>query len=96
MCREEEDNEAWYAYTDYGRESGLGAGQPRVLSTVQRQIYTLSEIINDMVVAFYAPRERFTSRKLLDFYKRYQNWYEKLPPKAALQPLTLPHVLALQ
>ncbi|OCK74747.1 hypothetical protein K432DRAFT_338562, partial [Lepidopterella palustris CBS 459.81] len=50
-----------------------------------QQISTLSELVNDAVFMFYAPRERFTSRRLLECHKKYTNWYRALP-----RPLQLP------
>ncbi|KAF2759473.1 hypothetical protein EJ05DRAFT_484425 [Pseudovirgaria hyperparasitica] len=40
---------------------------------------TLSELANDNVFTFYAPQERFTSRKLLDCFYKYESWYRGLP-----------------
>ncbi|KAF2204734.1 hypothetical protein GQ43DRAFT_437621 [Delitschia confertaspora ATCC 74209] len=40
---------------------------------------TLSELINDNLFMFFAPRDRFTSRRLLDTYNKYQSWYRTLP-----------------
>ena len=58
----------------------------------------LSEIVNDTVFMFYAPRERFTSKKLLDFYSRYKRWYAALPLSLGLNlnDPPLPQVLLLQ
>ncbi|KAI4125686.1 MAG: hypothetical protein LQ347_005276 [Umbilicaria vellea] len=36
----------------------------------------LSEIVNDMLFMFYAPTERFTSKKLLDYNIRLQRWHK--------------------
>ena len=73
-----------------------GAEQPAVPTTLMRALSSLSEIVNDTVFMFYAPRERFTSKKLLDFYARYTRWFNNLPDKLRLREVTTPHVLCLQ
>ncbi|KAH7125261.1 fungal-specific transcription factor domain-containing protein [Dendryphion nanum] len=50
-----------------------------------QEFSTLSELINDNNQMYFAPRERFTSRRLLDMYNKYQFWYQNLPA-----PLRLP------
>ncbi|KAK3069519.1 hypothetical protein LTR53_012082 [Teratosphaeriaceae sp. CCFEE 6253] len=50
---------------------------------------------SDMVNTFYAPRERFTSRRLAAAYAQYQDWYNNLPDAFRLQNTALPHVLVL-
>jgi len=45
---------------------------------------TLSESINDNMYMFFAPRERFTSRRVLHMYRKYQEWYSALPPSLHL------------
>ena len=65
-------------------------------TTFMRAMSSLSEIVNDTVFMFYAPRERFTSRKLLDFYARYTRWFNNLPDKLRLQEISTPQVLLLQ
>jgi hypothetical protein len=47
---------------------------------------------------FYAPQDRMTASKLLDYHSKYQSWYRKLPTELVLtskrQPE--PHILVLQ
>ncbi|KAF2471620.1 uncharacterized protein BDR25DRAFT_260105 [Lindgomyces ingoldianus] len=45
----------------------------------------LSELVNDNNYMFFAPKDRFTDRRLIETYKRYQTWYNNLPP-----PLRVP------
>lgn len=59
------------------------------------QLSKLSELASDMVNTFYAPRERFTSRRLATTYAHYQTWYENLPEAFQLENTSLPHVLVL-
>ncbi len=59
------------------------------------QMSKLSEMASDMVNTFYAPRERFTSRRLAAAYAQYQEWHQQLPPAFRLENTTLPHVIVL-
>ena len=45
----------------------------------------LSELATDMVNTFYAPQERFTSRRLAAAYAQYQEWYNDLPDAFRLE-----------
>ncbi|KAF2872277.1 fungal-specific transcription factor domain-containing protein [Massariosphaeria phaeospora] len=57
----------------------------------------LSELVNDNNCMFFAPKERFTSRKLLDCYYRYQAWHKALPTQMRLDCGTTPqpHIIVL-
>lgn len=55
----------------------------------------LSEISSEVVNAFYAPHERFTSRRLAATYAQYQEWHRNLPDCFRIENTTLPHVLTL-
>lgn len=44
----------------------------------------LAELINDNSFMFYAPKERFTSRRLLAMHGKYKAWYENLPASLRL------------
>lgn len=55
----------------------------------------LCELASDMVNTFYAPQERFTSRRLAAAYNQYQQWYRNLPDVFRLENTMLPHVLVL-
>lgn len=65
-----------------------------------QEFSTLSELINDNNFMFFAPKERFTSRRLLDMYYKYRNWYKDLPPPLRLPDRhdmrPMPHIVALQ
>lgn len=39
----------------------------------------LSELVNDNNYIFFAPKERLTSTHLINCYKKYQEWYTRLP-----------------
>lgn len=70
--------------------------QPIVSQALSHQLRLLTEIVSDTVFMFYAPRERFTSKKLLDFNSRYNRWYNSLPDILRLRDVSTPHVLILQ
>lgn len=63
-----------------------------------QELSTLSELINDNNHMFFAPKERFTSTRLLDCYYKYQAWYRKLPISLGIEgnKEPQPHILALQ
>ena len=60
------------------------------------QYSALSDIVNDIIFMFYAPRERVTSAKVLEFHERYKRWFKNLPEGFQLRAATTPHVLMLQ
>ena len=63
-----------------------------------QEFSTLAELINDNNHMFFAPKERFTSRRLLECYDRYQQWHRNLPQQLKLDSLceTQPHLIVLQ
>lgn len=93
---EQHEQLPWRPYTDYGMMNIPGAEQPALPTTLMRAMSSLSEIVNDTVFMFYAPRERFTSKKLLGFYARYTRWFNNLPDTLGLREVPTPHVLILQ
>lgn len=92
---EQHEQKPWMPYTDYGVMNIPGTEQPTLATTLMRAMSSLSEIVNDTVFMFYAPRERFTSKKLLDFYARYTRWFNNLPDKLGLRDDSTPQVLLL-
>ena len=60
------------------------------------QYSALSDIVNDTIFMFYAPREHFTGGKLLEFHGRYKQWFTNLPEEFQVRAVTTPHVLVLQ
>jgi len=61
-----------------------------------QQFSILSELINDNNYVFYAPKERFNSRRLLNIYAKYLDWYKHLPSELSLDETSLPHIIMLQ
>ena len=72
---------------EYHNECDLGLLQ---------QYSALSDIVNDIIFEFYAPRERLTGAKVLEFYGRYKRWFTNLPEELQIRADTTPHVLMLQ
>ena len=71
--------------------------QPSNIHSILHHFSLISEIVNDTIFMCYAPRERFTSKKLLDFHSRYSRWYKELPTSLQLTgPTPLPQLIALQ
>lgn len=70
--------------------------QARHTSRFLSHFSMLSEVVNDMLFMFYAPTERFTSKKLLDFYVRLQRWDKGLPPSLTIRSYPTPQLLLLQ
>ena len=93
---EQNEQKSWRPYTDHGVVDIPGAEQPTLPTTLMRATSSLSEIVNDTVFMFYAPRDRFTSKRLLDFYARYTRWFNNLSDKLGLGEVSTPHVLMLQ
>ena len=90
------ESEHWVPYTDFGLGNTPHADQPGYSHTLLYQFSLLSEIVNDVIYMFYAPRERFTSKKLLHFYNRYTRWFTDLPQTLRTRDVTMPHILVLQ
>ncbi|KAF2258328.1 hypothetical protein CC78DRAFT_125650 [Lojkania enalia] len=65
-----------------------------------QEFSTLCELVNDNNFMFFAPKERFTSRRLLDCYHKYLNWHRNLPaplclPDEASDVPPQPHIIVL-
>lgn len=93
--RDQVDSERWTPYTEWTEQTPT-VNQPALTHTLSYYGSLLSEIVNDTVVMFYAPHERFTSKKLLGYYERYLQWYKSLPTKLRMHAGSAPHVIALQ
>ena len=94
---EEYHNEQrWEPWCDSGAMNITETPQSTSTLRLLLQYSALSEIVNDTVFMFYAPRERFTSVKVLEFHGRYKRWFTNLPEEFQLRAITTPHVLMLQ
>ncbi|RMZ69473.1 putative pathway-specific regulatory nit-4 [Pyrenophora seminiperda CCB06] len=62
-----------------------------------QEFTSLSELVNDNNYMFFAPKEPLTSLKLLDCYRKYQEWYKRLSPAMRLEGKkeAEPHILVL-
>lgn len=85
----------WRPYIDANLSTGASAEQPSRAHLFKDQMSRLSELANDMVNTFYAPREIFTSQRLAAMYAQFQAWYRNLPDAFRLENTTLPHVIVL-
>ena len=94
---EEYHNEQrWEPWVDRGVKTMTEATQSTSTLSLLHQYSALSDVVNDVIFMSYAPREPFTSAKVLEFYGRYQLWFTNLPEEFQLRPVTTPHVLMLQ
>jgi hypothetical protein len=85
----------WRPYDDSHLARNLTAEQPARLMMFVNEYSKLSELASDMVNTFYAPKERFTSRRLAAAYSEYQAWRQALPDVFHLENTSLPYVLVL-
>ncbi|KAI9815128.1 MAG: hypothetical protein M1827_002971 [Pycnora praestabilis] len=88
------ENKPWRVVIDRN-VPGLETEQPSHTHRLLQQFSLLSEITNDTVYMFYAPRERFTSKRLLDFYDKYTRWFNALPNCLRLTHTPTPQVIFL-
>lgn len=88
--------EPWSPYTDWAGLNLSAVDKPNLTHSLAYHFSLLSEIVNDTVFMFYAPRERFTSKKLLGFHERYMQWMKNLPSNLGLHSEATPHVMTLQ
>jgi Fungal specific transcription factor domain len=97
--RENLEKKIWKPHGDprFPHEA-TGLEQPAFTYTVLVQSSRLTEIVNDTLQMFYAPRDRITSRKLEVHHERFIQWHDGLPPSIAIKrdDPTLPQVIALQ
>lgn len=89
------DDQPWRPYEDTNLAGSPNAEQPARPNLFLEHLSRLNEISSDVVNAFYAPQERFTSRRLATTYAQYQEWYRNLPDCFRMENTTLPHVLTL-
>lgn len=89
------ENQTWRLYEDTNLGANQSTEQPARPMLFTEQISKLSELSSDMVNTFYAPQERFTSRRLAAVYAQYQDWYQHLPDAFRLENSSLPYVLVL-
>lgn len=89
------ESQRWMPYDDSNLAASPSAEQYLRPMLFLEQLCKLSELASEMVNTFYAPRERFTSRRLSVAYARYQEWYQNLPDSFRLENTTLPHVIVL-
>lgn len=91
----QDELQKWRPYEDTNLSLSATAEQPARSSLFRTHLSKLSLLASDMVNTFYAPRERFTSRRLAATYAQYREWYRDLPDAFRLENTSLPHVLVL-
>ena len=97
--RENLEVKLWKPYGDPRNQQETSyLEQPSFAYNLLLQSSLLSEIVNDTVQMFYAPRDRITSRKLQQHHDRFLQWHRNLPPVLAIKQdgPTLPQILTLQ
>jgi hypothetical protein len=98
--RENLEKKIWKPYGDprFHVHEPTGLEQPASTYTVLVQSSRLTEIVNDTLQMFYAPRDRITSRKLEMHHERFIQWHNELPPSMVIKRdgPTLPQVIAMQ
>ena len=85
----------WQPYEDVNLPVSPSALQPMKCLLFMQHFSKLSEIINDVNLNLYTPKERFTARRLAAAYNQYQAWYTEMPEIFHLQNTAMPHVLVL-
>jgi hypothetical protein len=86
----------WHAYTDHSRELNEATSRSNHEEAFLYQQSSLTELLSEMLVMFYAPRERLSSRRVLDLYAKLQTWHKKLPGGLHLTDQSAPNVFQLQ
>lgn len=89
------DSHIWHPYTDVNLPVSPGAQHPMKCLLYAQHLSKLSEIANEVNLNLYAPKERFTARRLAAAYNQYQAWYSELPEIFHLQNTVLPQVVVL-
>ncbi|GAB7348244.1 hypothetical protein MBLNU459_g6237t2 [Dothideomycetes sp. NU459] len=89
------DTLMWQPYEDINLPVSPSALHPMKSLLFVQQVSKLSQLTNDINLNLYAPKERFTPRRLAAAYHQYQNWYNNLPEPFHLQNTAMPHVIVL-
>lgn len=89
------DTLVWKPYEDINLPVSPSALHPMKCLLFVQYLSKLSEIVNDINLNLYAPKERFTPRRLASAYNQYQAWYSELPEVFHLQNTAMPQVLVL-
>ena len=90
------NEQQWEPWCDLGAMNLNEFAHPTPTLSLLHQYSALSDIVNDTIFDFYAPREMFTGAKVLEFHGRYERWYTNLPEELQVPAVTTPHVLMLQ
>jgi hypothetical protein len=96
QIRQDLELKLWKPYIDSFLIPYQAAGQATYSYTLLQKFSNLSNIVNDAIFMFYAPKERTTSRKVLDLYSRAKRWLNTLPDALSDSPFATAHVITLQ
>ncbi|KIW05354.1 uncharacterized protein PV09_03870 [Verruconis gallopava] len=85
----------WQLYDDEHRNAESKVLYSCCEDEMLYQQSSLTEILSELLVIYYAPRERLSSRKILDMYSRFQTWHKRLPSSMRLSEKSPPNVFML-
>ncbi|KAL2268827.1 hypothetical protein VTJ83DRAFT_3673 [Remersonia thermophila] len=83
----------WVPYTDDGGPLQHSFAQPSNSRSVFRCFCELSELVHQSLYLLYSPGRLLTSRRLLDIYTQFVNWYDGVPDVLRLGHNFTPAVL---
>lgn len=86
----EEDEDEWIAY-DISRPK-----KPSMRSSTFHAVCELSKIVNSTLLMFFAPLKVISGHLLLDEYRKYTQWYAKLPKALISMEDATPHISSMQ
>lgn len=93
---DEVEEEQWISYTDDGPASERTASQPSNIRAVYKSFSELSELVHDSLVIVHSKDSFPQGASVLAIYKRYLEWYERLPVQLRLGLNSTPTVLFTQ
>ena len=89
------DSLIWQPYEDINVAASPNAQHAMQCLHFVKQLSELSQLVNELNLALYAPGEMFTPGKLQSAHARYQAWYQNMPEMFHLQNTGMPHVIVL-
>ncbi|KAL1302118.1 hypothetical protein AAFC00_002553 [Neodothiora populina] len=87
------DNLVWQPYVDVNQPTSPVPQVPMKCLLYIRQFSKLHQIVNNVNLHLYAPKERFTARRLAAAYNDYQIWFNEMPEVFHLHNTAMPHVM---
>lgn len=96
MIIDKVEEEQWIPYTDEGLASERTAIQPSNIRAVYKSFSELSELIHSGLAIVHTKGNFPQSADVLAVYKKYLEWYERLPDQLRLGLNSTPTVLFTQ